>query len=564
VQKTACDTGENTGGGIQAMSQQKKQTYTIVDLFAGAGGLSYGFLQTERYKVAAAFELNQNAQTTYLKNHGKEVSMYSDVDDALSVETKEKLGRVDVIIGGPPCQGFSNANRQKNHAISQNNSLVKKFVQAVLHLGPMAFVMENVSMLQSNIHRFFVDADDQGWIAEYSIPTEQTEIPLLEENFLFDGACDIVKDLDKIENYLWDENDYLVLNVVYKMRKNAAKLQSSLKKHQRRLLSLSTNLFEQKNENNHIIHQESLAAEAIQRYYNGEQTEISAIDLCAVIEPTVMYQRMLSKAKELHDNHIVVSEYTENRGLTAKVTSMAVIDYIEKILGSENNGYSITKGVLSAATFGAPQKRMRFVVMGVKQNKKEKITLPEGTFTEATFRTVEDALSDIENVEVKYDVNDGNMGITIEPHIGEISDLGTCLRDTDILYNHVSTATTPTALERFKAIKQGDNFHSLLPELKTTYSDVERTQNTIYLRLKYDEPSGTVVNVRKSMWIHPIHDRALSVREAARLQTFPDSFIFCGTKDSQYQQVGNAVPPILAKAIAEHLVGYLDKVNEHG
>lgn len=61
------------------------------------------------------------------------------------------------------------------------------------------------------------------------------------------------------------------------------------------------------------------------------------------------------------------------------------------------------------------------------------------------------------------------------------------------------------------------------------------------------------------MWIHPVLHRALSVREAARLQTFPDSFVFCGPKDSQYQQVGNAAPPILAKAIAEHLCGFLDK-----
>jgi DNA (cytosine-5)-methyltransferase 1 len=55
------------------------------------------------------------------------------------------------------------------------------------------------------------------------------------------------------------------------------------------------------------------------------------------------------------------------------------------------------------------------------------------------------------------------------------------------------------------------------------------------------------------MWIHPIHDRALSIREAARLQTFPDSFVFYGVKDSQYQQIGNAVPPILAKALAQQL-----------
>lgn len=91
------------------------------------------------------------------------------------------------------------------------------------------------------------------------------------------------------------------------------------------------------------------------------------------------------------------------------------------------------------------------------------------------------------------------------------------------------------------------------------YTDVARTQNTIYLRLNYDEPSGTVVNVRKSMWIHPTQDRAISVREAARLQTFPDSFVFCGSKDKQYQQVGNAVPPIMAKSIAEKLAQILEK-----
>jgi DNA (cytosine-5)-methyltransferase 1 len=93
---------------------------------------------------------------------------------------------------------------------------------------------------------------------------------------------------------------------------------------------------------------------------------------------------------------------------------------------------------------------------------------------------------------------------------------------------------------------------------ENTYTDVSRTQNTIYLRLNYDEPSGTVVNVRKSMWIHPEQNRAVSIREAARLQTFPDSFVFEGTKDAQYQQVGNAVPPILAEAIAERLVELLD------
>lgn len=150
---------------------------------------------------------------------------------------------------------------------------------------------------------------------------------------------------------------------------------------------------------------------------------------------------------------------------------------------------------------------------------------------------------------------DNGSGIERKENLNE---LASALRNAEVLRNHIVTKTTDIAMERFRALKQGQNFHALDESLKmNTYTDAARTQNTIYLRLNYDEPSGTVVNVRKSMWIHPTLDRAISVREAARLQTFPDSFVFCGSKDKQYQQVGNAVPPIMAKSIAKKLAKIL-------
>jgi DNA (cytosine-5)-methyltransferase 1 len=544
------------------MKSTSKKTYSMVDLFAGAGGLSYGFLQTGRFKVMAAFENNCNAQKTYQLNHGDAV-VYNDVADALTDETKAKLGSIDIVVGGPPCQGFSNANRQKNHAISQNNSLVKKFVQAVLHLNPTAFVMENVSMLQSEVHRFYVDENDDETIKKYKINTTPAEIPLLDEEFIFDGATDIVSDVNLLTHYLWDETDYLVLNVIYKTRKNKKKLALALKKHRSKLLTLSETILIQEDNDDHVLGQANTAGKAIRRYFAADHTDETADNLCQAIEATIIVQRMLSKAMEIHDNKIVVSEYSSDRGLVAKVNSMAVIDYIESILGALGNGYRITKGILSAATFGVPQKRMRFVVIGVKRDKAKSVELPKSKFSEDVFRTVEDAIKDLEEVDTTSDIIKGNEGIILPATPANISALGLLLRDSNTLYNHVSTATTEDALERFKAIRQGDNFHSLDVTLKTNYSDPTRTQNTIYLRLNYSEPSGTVVNVRKSMWIHPVKHRALSIREAARLQTFPDSFVFCGTKDSQYQQVGNAVPPILARAIAEHMCGYLDNTKKN-
>jgi DNA (cytosine-5)-methyltransferase 1 len=535
------------------MNYEGKSKYSVVDLFAGAGGLSCGFLQTGRFYIKAAFENNINAQETYRRNH-RDVDIYNDVNDVLNDEIKAKLGKVDVVIGGPPCQGFSNANRQKNHAISLNNSLIKKYVQAILHLKPMAFVMENVSMLQSNVHRFYVDETDEETIKKYSIATSPSEILLLDSALVFPGVADIVKSITQIKKYLWNENDYLSLNVVFKAR-NSKKLCESLVKHKKRLIALAMNLTASLDENDQVLKHNYEAGIAIQNYYNCNENTEAAKELCEAIKPAIMMQRMFSKAKEIFDNRIKVDRFSTENGLVAHVTSMAVKDYVTKILEDSSTGYSIKDGVLSAADFGVPQKRMRFVLIGVKKNICDNVKLPVGTFSEADYRTVRDAIGDLEEIEASTEIS--SQGVLLPDVQKDLCELGKMLRDSDELYNHITTATTPEALERFKAIPQGGNFHCLPPELKTTYSDTERTQNTIYLRLKYDEPSGTVVNVRKSMWIHPVKHRAISIREAARLQTFPDTFIFCGTKDSQYQQVGNAVPPMLAKAIAECIYSYL-------
>ena len=88
------------------------------------------------------------------------------------------------------------------------------------------------------------------------------------------------------------------------------------------------------------------------------------------------------------------------------------------------------------------------------------------------------------------------------------------------------------------------------------YKDFSRCHTRIYHRLKENEPSVVLGNYRKNMLIHPLEDRGLSVREAARLQSFPDTFHFSGSIGFQQQQVSNSVPPLLAKAVFSQIVTY--------
>ena len=528
--------------------------YTVIDLFAGAGGLSLGFMQTQKYEIKVAFENSPYMQETFKRNHPG-VEVQGDVCKADYDDIMRRYGKIDIVIGGPPCQGFSNANRQKSHVISKNNMLVKQYLRAILELQPKAFVMENVSMLRSEIHRFYMEKDDIEIVKRNNIPVKQTLLHLLDAEFMFDEALSIVKDEKQIKKYLWPEEEYFELNVIYKASKNIAKMRKALDKHKTKLLRIAVKHINQE-ETGHIECEAKRAFRFIMDYYDG-LAEAETIQ--AEIEPSIMIQRMLSKSAEIFENNILVDEYICESGLTAKIRSFAVYDYLEKILIAPNNDYVICSDVLCAADYGAPQKRMRFVVMGIKRNISTKIAFPRGRFDADEYRTVRDAIGDLEDVVPVVDLKDDKEGIKLRPK-ENLSELASSLRDSKILKNHIVTKTTDTAMQRFKALKQGQNFHYLDDSMKTnTYTDASRTQNTIYLRLNYDEPSGTVVNVRKSMWIHPTLNRAISVREAARLQTFPDSFVFYGSKDKQYQQVGNAVPPIMAKSIAKKLAQILTK-----
>lgn len=518
--------------------------YKTVDLFAGAGGLSYGFEMTGKFLVVAAAENNKNAQKTYKANHlNPKLDMIDDVRKCDFKKLAEKFDGIDVIIGGPPCQGFSNANRQKNHIVSMNNSLVKEYFRVVKEIKPKAFIMENVAMLASKTHKFYDSQKDHDEVVSLGIEMKQDELVLSDEMYKEFDLLTIINENDESAYQVSDEL-FQLLNVLYKNRKNQEKLEKYIKKNAKVLIK------------------------EIEEFLNEDTC---SFDILTVIKDSICnglsmgwfeelgrflkFQKSFKLKKELDDNEILY-ELTRNPitgKISAFVNSYTVYEYVNKILGDK---YIKNSGVVNSLWFGVPQERRRFIMIGINKDfiKEPSIDMPVDQ--NLPIITVGEAIMDLMPYQTSDTVTEEDVQEYKES--GNISEYAKLMRLGSVgVKNHIVPKTREKSLERFVALQEGENFHKLSTELKDNYADPSRTQNSIYLRLDSTKPSGTVINVRKSMWIHPQLNRAISVREAARLQSFPDKFIFKGPKDAQYQQIGNAVPPLMAKGIAEHLLKYI-------
>lgn len=532
--------------------------YKILDLFAGAGGLSLGFEMTKQFEVVAIVENNANAAKKYMKNHPG-LKNYDDIMKVDFDKIIEENGKVDVVIGGPPCQGFSNANRQRRHLINGSNELVKRYVKAIEALNPDVFVMENVKTITSDKHSFCLTKEDQEYIVdELHLPIHDKDVVLYEGEYVneINKLCSMYNSDELV--LLNEEELYTVYNL-YKKRKDFKKyFQKTF--NVKKINTIVSHMVSKDNMPDWYNDSTNKARRILQALIdtNGEKGIEKFNDLKVFWD----IQRFFQGIVELNSKDAIYSIVLSNRTITVRMRTYIVIDFIRNAL--KKLGYEINGKVLNAASFGVPQNRERFIMIGVKKGKaKTEIELPDELIRNPQdYVTVKQAISDLS----KYEPTVGSMDeIQKRQYIPVINSFyrKLVLNDSKEIFNHVCTETRDTAKKRFEMIEQGKNFHSLPDELKSTYENPARTQNTIYKRLVYDLPSDTVVNVRKSMWIHPELNRAVSAREAARLQSFPDNYIFFGTKDSVYQQIGNAVPPVLGRAVAEKVLEILGCREEY-
>lgn len=203
-------------------------------------------------------------------------------------------------------------------------------------------------------------------------------------------------------------------------------------------------------------------------------------------------------------------------------------------------GYSLEHGVLNAADYGVPQNRKRAVIIGKLRGKAPKLPPP----TKRKI-TIWEAISDLAFL------NSGEGAEEQDYRNQPNSDYEKELRGKSTrLFNHKATKHSPLALERLKMIPPNSGKEVLPNEHLTksiysgTWTRMKKDEISVTITTRFDTPSS-------GKFTHPFLDRAITVREAARIQSFPDNFIFIGNKGSQMRQVGNAVPPLLASAIAE-------------
>ncbi len=383
-----------------------KYYLTVLDLFCGPGGLSQGIKDAKnsnlKFDIIVANDYNKSVQSTYTKNHKTVKFIPGSIAD-MSVKKEivcaiQRTGRqsVDLVVGGPPCKGFSLENKMTRNMDNPLNHLVLHYVDMVRRTTPQAFVMENVPGL------------------------------------------------------------------------------------------LSMN--------------------------NGK----------------------------------VVTE------LMNKFRSL---------------GYHVSKWLLNAADYGAPQLRRRAFIIGSKSN--EPIQIPPKTHNHTA--DIDKSLSRYVNlVEVINDLPSIRPGNTHSNNDGYISPPKNKFqelmrRKSKKVTNHIITKNTPIVIDRIKTVPPGGNWSNIpihLMQVGGKYSKMGRTHSMIYKRLVKNKPSVTITNFRKAMIIHPTQHRLLSVREAARIQTFPDHFEFMGSIGDMQQQVSDAVPVVLARSVGESMLLHLHKTME--
>lgn len=220
--------------------------------------------------------------------------------------------------------------------------------------------------------------------------------------------------------------------------------------------------------------------------------------------------------------------------------------------------YNIYYKIIRAADFGIPQKRERLIIIGVRKENIDFTGLWEYTKGQIERQyphyfqhvTVRDAIGNMPEPTESGVVQNPAPQTEYQRYLAS---------DSPVIMNHNKTKHSGTAIKRMQKIHNGENFTALDEPIKSVHSGS-------YGRLYWDDLAATITTrfdtPAGGRFIHPTEDRTLTPREAARIQSFPDDFVFYGTRTSICKQIGNAVPPKLSYFLAKYVHNILSSEEE--
>jgi DNA (cytosine-5)-methyltransferase 1 len=225
-------------------------------------------------------------------------------------------------------------------------------------------------------------------------------------------------------------------------------------------------------------------------------------------------------------------------GILTTAKGAYVIETIRRMI---ELGYSVYMKKVYMQEHGIPQRRKRVFIVGNREGKPFDFPVPLEQATGSIFRscssTLKDTIGDLEHIE--------------NPEIDHIFKV-----EEGIQFERISTLKIGQSMKDLPEYLQHESFKKRASRrvCDGTPSEKRGGAPSGLKRLSYEEPCLTITGASSSEFIHPIKNRALTIRECARVQTFPDEFVFCGTDSQKMLQIGNAIPPLFAGQIAKQII----------
>lgn len=618
---------------------ETKSKVTFVDLFAGAGGFSEGFLQAEYenkyYDFRLGSDINENCELTHLARYNYQLGLDAEFlrQDITELDFLDnflkKIGdkEIDIVCGGPPCQSFSLAGKRKK--FDKKDDLFAHYLKVIRQLRPKYFVMENVKGILTK---------EQGKIKDMILQEIRSIVDLKEFNQLllfvaqlkkietkqffilecynlrlqFETATD--KDSDNLKNnYINNlENKFRLLTpkiVDYKTSKTDKNI--STIRHGFNLLKRVKEL--------EYIRKKVINEKAFSNLDNDFFTDDFDSFLTSIESETII-EKIHTAFNNLNPNEIFSDEVRQIitaleifdysfdecvKGLNSFALKANKVKEFETIL-SKIRLYNIEQPFVAlASNYGVPQNRERVLFIGCRKDQKlisdipatvkntEKVTVFEAIY-DLDFVGNDDEKFDYEkinlitqyngstekmksliqkrNVDGKPNENDGLSysewskkgrlnGRFVNAknpfYVRNFEELQNTLTHLVApLQNHKTSKQNEDVIKRLDVILKSGNYESAKSILKEIGLESDKRSYTV---LKPEGQSSTIMTIADD-YIHYSNPRSLTVREMARLQSFDDSFVFQGKRSTggnkrkfevpQFTLVGNAVPPLMARAVA--------------